>query len=113
MTIYITQEMRGRDITDATSFGDIEILISAGEQASYSTQPTIRKLERKLRNFSDNDYLILAGDPAIIALAACIASRNNRCKFKMLKWDRQEEKYFPLEADLNYIPKEVKQNERL
>ena len=107
MTVYITQEMRGRDITDATSFGNVEILISAGEQASFSTQPTIRKLNRRLAKFSDDDYLILAGDPAIIALAASIASKNNRGKFKMLKWDRQQEKYFPLEADLNYKPKEV------
>ena len=29
MTVYITQEMRGRDITDATSFGDVEILLPA------------------------------------------------------------------------------------
>ena len=60
MTVYITQEMRGRDITDATSFGDIEILLPAGEQASYSTQPTIRKLGRKLGKFTDEDYLLLA-----------------------------------------------------
>jgi len=104
MTVYITQEMRGRDITDATSFGDIEILLPAGEQASYSTQPTIRKLGRKLGKFTDEDYLLLAGDPAAIALAAAVASRANGGRFKMLKWDRQEGKYYPLAADLNYRP---------
>jgi len=101
MTVYITQEMRGRDITDAASFGDIEILLPAGEQASYSTQPTIRRMERKLSKFTDDDYLLLAGDPAAIALAAAIACRHNAGRFKMLKWDRQEGKYFPLEANLN------------
>ena len=104
MTVYITQEMRGRDITDATSFGDIEILLPAGEQASYSTQPTIRKLGRKLGKFTDEDYLLLAGDPAAIALAAAVASRANGGRFKMLKWDRQDGKYYPLAADLNYRP---------
>ena len=78
--------MRGRDITDATSFGDVEILVPAGEQASYSTQPTIRQINRKLSKFSDDDYLILAGDPVVIALCACLAARVNRGKFKMLKW---------------------------
>ncbi len=102
MTVYITQEMRGRDITDATSFGDVEILLPAGEQTSYSTQPTIRRMLRKLSKFSDDDYLILSGDPAAIALAAALAARVNSGKFKMLKWDRQEGKYFPLQADLNY-----------
>jgi len=104
MTVFITQEMRGRDITDATSFGDIEILVPAGEQASFSTQPIIRQINRKLSKFSDDDYLILAGDPVVIALCACVAAKNNRGKFKMLKWDRQEGKYFPLTADLNHRP---------
>ena len=105
MTVYITQEMRGRDITDATSFGDVEILLPAGEQASYSTQPTIRRMGRKLSKFTDDDYLLLAGDPAAIALAAALAARHNSGRFKMLKWDRQENKYFPLTADCNYKPK--------
>jgi hypothetical protein len=69
-------------------------------QTSYSTLPTIRKLNQKLAGFCDDDYLLLAGDPAAIALAASIAARFNNSKFKMLKWDRLEEKYYPLEADL-------------
>ena len=102
ITVFITQELRGRDITDATAFGELEILLPAGEQASYSTQPTIRRMIRKLSKFSDDDYLLLAGDPAAIALAASIAARFNAGRYKMLKWARQQEKYFPLEAALNY-----------
>lgn len=102
MTVYITQEMRGRDITDAISFGDIEILTLAEQQSGYSTQPTLRKIARKLSKFNDDDYLLLSGDPSVIALAGAIAARNNAGRFKMLKWDRQEGKYFPLQADLNY-----------
>ena len=100
MTVYIVQELRGRNFADATSFGDCEILLPADLQTSYSTLPTIRKLNQKLAGFCDNDYLLLAGDPAAIALAASIAARFNNSKFKMLKWDRLEEKYYPLEADL-------------
>jgi len=100
MTVYITQEVRGRDITDASTFGDLEILIPAEEQAAWSTQPAIRKINRKLSKFNDQDYILLAGDPAIIALSAAIASRHNNGRFKMLKWDRQLAKYLPLEADL-------------
>ena len=102
MTVYIVQEMRGRDVTDATNFGDLEILIPAEEQtASFSTQPTIRKLNRMLANFNDDDYLLLTGDPAAIALAAAVAARQNGGRFKMLKWDRQSAQYFPLSANLN------------
>jgi hypothetical protein len=36
MTVYIVQEMRGRDLSDAVTFGDIEVLIPASEQASIT-----------------------------------------------------------------------------
>ena len=102
MTVYIVQEMRGRDLSDAVTFGDIEILVPASEQASYSTQPLIKQLTRKLSKFTDDDYLLLSGDPVIIALAASVASRQNMGRYKMLKWDRLENnKYYPLEANFN------------
>jgi hypothetical protein len=100
VTVFITQELRGRDVTDATEFGDLEILTPANEQTSYSTQPTIRKMRNLLYKFTDQDYLLLAGDPVGIAIAAAIVSEHNRGKFKMLKWDRLENKYLPLQADI-------------
>ena len=77
MTVFIVQEMRGRDITDAAEFGDLDILLPAKEQASLSTQPTVRRMIRKLSKFTDEDYLLLAGDPAGIAIAAALAAQNN------------------------------------
>ena len=82
VTVYITQELRGRDVTDATEFGDLEILIPAHNQASYSTQPIIRTMTSNLYKFSDDDYLLLSGDPDSIALAAAIAAKYNRNRFK-------------------------------
>ena len=59
-------------------------------------------LDRKLRTFNDDDYLLLAGDPVAIALASAIAARTNGGRLKMLKWDREQNMYFPLEADTNH-----------
>jgi hypothetical protein len=101
MTVYIVQEMRGRDISDAASFGDLEICIPAKDQSVYSTQPFLRILSRKLSKFSDKDFLLLSGDPVAIALAGAVASRSNMGKMKMLKWDRLENTYYPLAVDLN------------
>ena len=56
MTVYITQEVRGRNISDAASFGDLQILIPAKEQVAYSTQPTVRKISRGLKDFNDEDF---------------------------------------------------------
>ena len=40
------------------------------------------------------------GDPAIIALAGAVASDVNGGKFKVLKWDRDEKRYYDIEIDL-------------
>ena len=40
------------------------------------------------------------GDPAIIALAGAIVSDVNNRKFKVLKWDRDEKRYYDIEIDL-------------
>ena len=35
VTVFITQEVPGRDITKASEFGDLQILIPAKEQVAY------------------------------------------------------------------------------
>ena len=100
MTVYITQEVGGRDITDAMTFGDLQILVPAKEQVSFSTQPTVRRIARGLQKFNDKDFLLLFGDPVCIAIACAEAARVNNGKFNVLKWDRLEERYYPLEVDL-------------
>jgi hypothetical protein len=42
----------------------------------------------------------LMGDPSAIGIACAIAATQNRGKFKCLKWDRREYKYYPLEVNL-------------
>ena len=100
LTVYITQEVRGRDITDAATYGDLQILVPAKEQVAFSTQPTVRRITRGLQKFNDDDYLLVSGDPVAIGISCAVASANNRGKFKLLKWDRLEEKYYPLFVNL-------------
>ena len=100
MTVYITQEVQGRDFSDALSFGDIEVLVPAMEQATLSVQPVIRRMLRKLVKFTDDDYLLLSGDPVAIATAAALAAHYNRGRFKVLKWDRLTVRYLPLHVDI-------------
>src|SRR5690606_23005204 len=99
MAVYITQDMRGRDVSDAAAYGDLEIIIPEGEQV-YSTQPTVKKIMRKLMNFSDDDYLLLSGDPVVIGIACALAARFNAGRVKVLKWDRLKNQYVPLEINL-------------
>jgi hypothetical protein len=100
VTVYITQEVRGRDLSDALEFGDLDILIPAKEQVALSAIPTLRRMERKLVKFTSDDYLMLSGDPVCIGIACALAAVANNGRFKVLKWDRLEERYYPIEVDL-------------
>jgi hypothetical protein len=100
MTVYITQDIKGRDFTDARKYGDIVWLVPPIEQATLSFQPPIRRMLRSLVEFTDKDFLLLSGDPVVIATAAAIAAHNNEGRFKVLKWDRMTARYLPIQVDL-------------
>jgi hypothetical protein len=101
MTVYITQEVRGRDLSDALGYGDLEILIPAKEQVSFSARSMVQQIESKLKAYTSDDYLMLSGDPVCIGVACAIAAKENNGHFNVLKWDRLEEKYYSIEVDLN------------
>ena len=50
--------------------------------------------------FNENDHLLLTGDPAIIGVACSIVSDITNGKYKLLKWDKQERKYYPIAINL-------------
>ena len=88
------------DFRQATQYGELNVLLPPGRVA-LSPAPMIRKLNDGLSDFSDEDYLIAAGDPSAIAAAGAIAARNNRGKFKLLKWDKQMNTYIKVDVDIN------------
>ena len=99
MTVYVLQEM-GRNIRSAERFGDLKVVLPDNRQIVLSAGPLTFKLKQELKDFNDKDYLLLMGDPAIIAVAGAVVSDINGGKFKVLKWDRDEKKYYDIEIDL-------------
>jgi len=99
MTVYVLQEM-GKNIRSAEKFGDLKIVLPDNRQIVLSSGPLTFKLKQELKDFNDDDYLLLIGDPAIIAVAGAIAADVNNGRFKILKWDRNEMKYYDIEIDL-------------
>ena len=99
MTVYVLQEM-GRNVRSAEKFGDLKVVLPDNKQIVLSSGPLTFKLKHALKDFNDNDYLLLMGDPAIIAVAGAVVSDVNGGKFKVLKWDRDEKRYYDIEIDL-------------
>ena len=105
--VYVIQEIPGTksgnpkiNIMGASEFGEIKFLLPELSQIIFSPGPLIFKLRQKLKKFSEKDYLLLTGDPAIIGVACSIVSDITNRKYKPLKWDRQERKYYPIEINL-------------
>jgi hypothetical protein len=57
-------------------------------------------MRKNLKDFRKQDYILLTGDPAVIGISCAIASDMTNGQFKLLKWDRREFKYYPIEFDL-------------
>ena len=84
----------------ALNYCEIKFLFTERAQLVYSAGSVIHKLRKKLDKYNDEDFLLHVGDPAIIAVAAVVASEANNGKFKLLKWDRIASKYYPISVDL-------------
>jgi len=108
--VYVIQEIAGTkagkpkiNIIGASNYsssGKFDFLLSEFSQMIFSPGPLIYKLRQGLKKFTSNDYLLLTGDPAIIGVACSIVSDITGGKFKLLKWDKQERKYYPIEINL-------------
>ena len=106
--VYVIQEIAGtRDgkpkinILGAAEYGVFKFLLPELSQIIFSPGPLIYKLRQGLKNFSKKDYLLLTGDPAIIGVACALVAENTSGKFNLLKWDKQEKKYYPIEINLH------------
>ena len=106
-TVYVVQEIAGTregrpkfNIMGASEYGNLKFLLDERSQMIFSPGPLIFKLKNLVRNFKPTDYLLLTGDPAIIGVVCCLVSDLTNGKFNLLKWDRQEKKYYPIEIDV-------------
>ena len=101
MTVYVVQEVPGRNILGARSYGDLKVLLPPNTNIVLSPAPTVRRIRQALSEFSSSDYLLLMGDPAVIGLACAIAAQIKVGRYSILKWDRIEKDYYPVEINLN------------
>ena len=101
MSVFVVQEVPGRNILGARLYGDLKVLLPSNTNIVLSPGPTIRRLRSKLKEFNDSDYLLLMGDPAVIGLACVIASDINAGAYKVLKWDRIEKDYYAVDIDIH------------
>jgi len=118
-TVYVIQEIAGtRDgrpkinIMGASQYGSFKFLLPELSQIIFSPGPLIIKLRQGLKDYKSKDYLLLTGDPAIIGVACSIASDMTNGKYNVLKWDKQERRYYPIAINL-YERGEINEQNKL
>jgi len=106
-TVYVIQEIAGTregkpkiNILGAAQYGTFKFLLPELSQIIFSPGPLIFKLRKELANYKTTDHLLLTGDPAIIGVACSIVSDMTNGKYNLLKWDKQERKYYPIAINL-------------
>ena len=105
--VYVIQEIAGTkegrpkiNILGAAEYGTFKFLLPELSQMIFSPGPLIFKLRKSLKDYTTEDFLLLTGDPAIIGVACSIVSDITNGKFNLLKWDKQERKYYPIHINL-------------
>ena len=105
--VYVIQEVPGTkanapkiNIMGAAKYGRFKFLLPEFSQIIFSPGPLVFKLRKLLKDYTEDDHLLLTGDPAIIGIACSIVSDITNGKFNLLKWDRQERMYYPLKINL-------------
>ena len=99
--VYQTQFTPHLDTRAALEYGD-EIKVLCENRGEPSIAPTrlVNDLKYKLKYYTELDYILPAGSPAVIAAAVCIAAKKTGGKVSLLLWDKNNKRYYPVDLDL-------------
>ncbi len=111
MTVYVIQKQMKLDqesgdlvprfpsIDRAEKFGKMEFLLSPSA-SPFSAASVLGDLHTRLRGFSDNDHLLLIGNPALIGMATSVAAFYNEGRVRLLQWSGRHSAYTEIVAKI-------------
>ena len=109
-TVYIVQEILVRDeitgdmkpkynLGSAAVYGNPKVILT-DRKSILSPKPAIFVMQKELKNFKDQDYILPIGNPAFVAVAGALAARFNNGRFKMLVWEKRAAQYIETQIEL-------------
>lgn len=99
--VFVTQDNGKHNIFPALKFGEVRVFTRKDLPVIGSDAfEWMFDLEYWLGDFDERtDYLLLLGDPVLIAATAAIMGYHLN-GFNLLKWDRQSREYIPVRISL-------------
>jgi len=93
--VYVLQSQPGRNYLPAEDFGEIHVMFPQ-EDYGHASQFYVDRLHHHFKNLTEKDFVLLSGDPVLIALAGAVAADYLNGNVKFLKWDNQQKRYYPI-----------------
>jgi hypothetical protein len=84
------------DLSPAGKFGQMITILPTG-RPDMGIEAIKQAMRRALSDFSDKDYLLLIGDPLVMATASITAANANAGRVRFLRWDKWAKAYTPIE----------------
>lgn len=101
--VFIAQEplkmVRGQAVprfgmSSLARYGDVYCVFDWGELRDFQDPaPLMPKAIQTLADFTDDDWIVPIGNPALIAMVIMAASRANHGRVRVLDWMRNPEQY--------------------
>lgn len=104
MTVFVIQQQMRFDqtrkelvprfpsISKAERWGPLSYLLSPSAHP-FNPELVLGDLHEKLSGFTDDDHLLLIGNPGLIGMATAIASNYNEGRVKFLQWSGRHGDY--------------------
>lgn len=83
------------DLEPAEEYGEVIYLLSP-TAAPFNPDTVLPELHQKLESITENDYLLLVGNPALIGIVCAIAADYSQGCFNLLQWSGKERRYLPI-----------------
>ena len=87
-----------RDYTPAAQYGEL-VEVFPRRPLHGDGGILMREVAEKVKEFTDADYVVATGDPAVIAAVVMEAAYQNRGRVKLLRWSRLERCYAMIQLD--------------
>ncbi len=108
MTVYVLQDQLHYDeisremkpkfnLRPAEDYGQIKFLLSPSA-SPFRCEGIVEELHVKLKDFTEDDYLLLIGNPILIGVVTAIAAKY--CEvITFLQWSGKDNRYLPVTVD--------------
>jgi hypothetical protein len=109
MTVYVVQKqmhldrekqeyVERFDLSPAKEYGELKYLLSP-TAAPFRPESVLEDLYKGLEDFTDEDYLLLVGNPVLIGLASSVAAMKSGT-VNFLQWSGKDQRYLSIRAEI-------------